>query len=213
MLSACCFSFDLFSNTPCVPWHCAYNWRVRDPQDLPDDVPGLKRLVRQHLLEIEHLKLQLSMLRRWKFGRSREQLELEVTQGNVSGKIELAGLATAGVGFVTAQPEILATGLTLSATGGAGNIGAGVLQFSAGLLQGAGGGGFSNSGYAALSLSTGFVLARGIVGPATSGYRTVSQRAGDAFANGTSTVAGGVNDLYTSLIDSASPPTGNLSWR
>jgi hypothetical protein len=63
-----------------VPWHGAYNWRVRDPHDLPDDVPGLKRLVRQHLLEIEHLKLQLSQLRRWKFGRSREQLELEVTQ-------------------------------------------------------------------------------------------------------------------------------------
>ena len=26
-------------------WHCAYNWRVRDTHDLPDDVPGLKRLV------------------------------------------------------------------------------------------------------------------------------------------------------------------------
>lgn len=61
-------------------WHCAYNWRVRDTHDLPDDVPGLKRLVRQYSLEIEHLKLQLSQLRRWKFGRSREQLELEVTQ-------------------------------------------------------------------------------------------------------------------------------------
>ncbi len=63
-----------------MPWHCAYNWRVRDTHDLPDDVPGLKRLVRQYSLEIEHLKLQLSQLRRWKFGRSREQLELEVTQ-------------------------------------------------------------------------------------------------------------------------------------
>ena len=63
-----------------MPWHCAYNRRVRDPHGLPDDVPGLKRLVRQFSLEIEHLKLQLSQLRRWKFGRSREQLELEVTQ-------------------------------------------------------------------------------------------------------------------------------------
>ena len=51
-----------------------------DAHDLPDDVADLKRLVRQLRLEIEHLKLQLSQLRRWKFGRSREQLELEVTQ-------------------------------------------------------------------------------------------------------------------------------------
>jgi transposase len=53
---------------------------VVDTHDIPDDVAGLKRLVRQYSLEIEHLKLQLSQLRRWKFGRSREQLELEVTQ-------------------------------------------------------------------------------------------------------------------------------------
>ena len=62
-----------------MQWHRAYNWRVLDTHDLPDDVVDLKRLVRQHRLEIEHLKLQLSRLRRWKFGRSREQLELEVT--------------------------------------------------------------------------------------------------------------------------------------
>lgn len=96
--------------------------------------------------------------------------------GNVSGKLELAGLGIAGVGFVTAQPEITAPGLALAATGGVGNIGAGVLQFGAGLLQGAGGGGFSNSGYAALSLATGFTLARGVAGAAASGYRTASQR-------------------------------------
>ncbi len=53
---------------------------MRDTHNLPDDVPGLKRLVRQYSLEIEHLRLQLSQLRRWKFGRSREQLEIEVTQ-------------------------------------------------------------------------------------------------------------------------------------
>jgi hypothetical protein len=134
--------------------------------------------------------------------------------GNVSGKLELAGLGTAGAGFVAAQPEVVVPGLALAATGGAGNIGAGVLQLTAGLLQGAGGGGFSNSSYAAFSLVTGFTLARGIVGPAASGYRTVSQRSADAFANGTATVVGGFNDSYTSLFDSASPrqvgcPGGN----
>ena len=71
----------------------------------------------------------------------------------MSGKLELAGLGIAGIGFVTVQPEITAPGLALAASGGIGNIGAGVLQFGAGLLQGAGSGGFSNSGYAALSVS------------------------------------------------------------
>lgn len=52
--------------------------------DLPDDVADLKRLVREHRVEIERLKIQLSRLRRWKFGRSREQLELEVTQLEMS---------------------------------------------------------------------------------------------------------------------------------
>jgi hypothetical protein len=33
---------------------------VPDTYELPEDVAGLKRLVRQHRLEIEHLKLQLS---------------------------------------------------------------------------------------------------------------------------------------------------------
>ena len=55
-----------------------------DTRDLPDDVADLKRLVRAHRLEIEHLKLQLSRLRRWKYGRSREQLDLEVTQLQIS---------------------------------------------------------------------------------------------------------------------------------
>ena len=64
--------------------HSAYNPRVLDTHDLPDDVADLKRLVREHRLEIEHLKLQLSRLRRWKFGRSREQLDLEITQLQMS---------------------------------------------------------------------------------------------------------------------------------
>jgi hypothetical protein len=134
--------------------------------------------------------------------------------GNVSGKLELAGLGVALAGTVTVQPEVTAPGLALAATGGAGNIGSGLLQFTAGLLQGAGGGGFSNSGYATLSLATGTVLSRGILGSATSGYRTVSQRASDSFSRGSATVIGGVNDLYTSWIDAAAPqqvlcPGGN----
>ena len=129
--------------------------------------------------------------------------------GNVSGTLELSGLGIAGVGFVTGQPGVAAPGLALAATGGAGNIGAGVLQFTAGLLQGTGGGGFANSSYAALSLATGFTLARGITGPPAGGYRTVSQRTGDAFANGTATIAGGVNGLWTSLVDAATPQQVN----
>lgn len=134
--------------------------------------------------------------------------------GNVSGKVESVGLGVAGIGFVTARPEVTAPGLAMAATGGVGNIGSGLLQFGAGLLKGAGGGGFSNSGYAALSLATGLVLARGITGPAVSGYRTVSQRACDAFRNGTATAVGVVNDAWTSLIDAAAPrqvscPGGN----
>ncbi len=40
--------------------------------------------MREHRLEIERLRIQLAQLRRWKFGRSREQLELEVTQIEMS---------------------------------------------------------------------------------------------------------------------------------
>ncbi len=67
-----------------APRHRAYNPRVPETDDLPDDVAGLKRLVREHRLEIERLRIQLARLRRWKFGRSREQLELEVTQIEMS---------------------------------------------------------------------------------------------------------------------------------
>ena len=133
---------------------------------------------------------------------------------NMSGKLELAGLGGAGVGVLTAQPEIVGAGLAAASTGGVGNITAGVMQLTAGILQGVGGGGFSNSGYALVSLGTGVALARGIVGSAASGYRTVSQRAADAFANGGATVAGGTNDLVGSLVDAAAPqqvscPGGN----
>ncbi len=67
-----------------MPRHCAYNRRVPETHDLPDDVADLKRLVREQRLQIEHLKIQLAQLRRWKFDRSREQLELEVTQMEMS---------------------------------------------------------------------------------------------------------------------------------
>lgn len=66
-----------------------YNPRVLDANALPNDVESLKRLViereaalssremklREKDREIEHLKLQLAKLRRWRFGRMSEQLE------------------------------------------------------------------------------------------------------------------------------------------
>jgi hypothetical protein len=125
--------------------------------------------------------------------------------GNVSGKLEMTGLVVAGAGFVTAQPAVAAPGLALAATGGVGNIGAGVLQFGAGLLQGASVGDFSNSGYAALSIMTGLTLARAISGPSLSGHLTVARREGEAFAQTTATIVGGVNDIWSTLVDAASP--------
>lgn len=46
-----------------------------DINSLPDDAPTLKRLVIERDREVEHLKLQLAKLRRWKFGQSSEQLD------------------------------------------------------------------------------------------------------------------------------------------
>ena len=57
---------------------------MRDAHDLPNDVDHLKRLVQALQLEIERLKIQLSQLRRWKFGRSSEQLELQIEQMRLS---------------------------------------------------------------------------------------------------------------------------------
>jgi transposase len=74
-----------------VKRHSAYNPRVADTPDLPDDVSALKRLVLEferrdqaRLLEIERLKIQLSRFRRWKFDRSSEQLQLQITQLEMS---------------------------------------------------------------------------------------------------------------------------------
>jgi transposase len=59
--------------------------------DLPNDLDQLKRLVLEHrsrvqaqALEIERLKIQLARLRRWKFGRSSEQLDLQIEQIELS---------------------------------------------------------------------------------------------------------------------------------
>lgn len=43
-----------------------------------------RALVQSQKLEIEHLKIQLARLRRWKFGRSSEQMELAITQLEMS---------------------------------------------------------------------------------------------------------------------------------
>jgi transposase len=53
---------------------------VPDAHDLPNDIDHLKRIVLEHRIEIERLKIQLSRLRRWKFGRSSEQQELAIRQ-------------------------------------------------------------------------------------------------------------------------------------
>ena len=46
-----------------------------DANALPDDVATLKRLLLERDREVEHLKLQLARLRRWKFGQSSESLK------------------------------------------------------------------------------------------------------------------------------------------
>jgi len=48
---------------------------VLDANTLPDDVATLKRWVLERDREVEHLKLQLAKLRRWKFGQSSESLK------------------------------------------------------------------------------------------------------------------------------------------
>lgn len=73
----------------------AYNPTVDDDQPLPNDVTDLQRLVREYRLEIERLKIQLSQLRRWKYGRSREQLNLRIEQIQLSLEV-LATVAEAG---------------------------------------------------------------------------------------------------------------------
>ena len=125
--------------------------------------------------------------------------------GNASGKLELAGVGIGVAGLVTAQPEVAAPGFALAATGGIGSIGAGALQFGAGLLQGFGGGGFGNSFGAVATLGASATIGRFITGPGVSGYRTVSQRATDSFLQNSATTTGGAFDTLTSFIEQLSP--------
>ena len=84
---------------------------MRDINSLPDDVPSLKRLVIEYDREIEHLKLQLAKLRRWKFGQSSEQLEglgqmalrLQELQSAVADAVRASTATTDTV--VAAQPS------------------------------------------------------------------------------------------------------------
>ena len=127
------------------------------------------------------------------------------TLGNASGKIELAGVGIGVAGLVTAQPEVAGPGFALAAAGGIGSIGAGALQFGAGLLQGFGGGGFGNSLSAVATLGAGATIGRFITGPSVSGYQTVSQRATNSFLQNTATTTGGVFDTLTSFIEQLGP--------
>jgi hypothetical protein len=125
--------------------------------------------------------------------------------GNASGKLELTGVGVGVAGLVTAQPEVAGPGFALAATGGLGSIGAGALQFGAGLLQGFGGGGFGNSLSAVATLGAGATIGRIVGGPSVSGYRTVSQRATDSFLQNSATTTGGVFDTLTAFIEQLSP--------
>jgi hypothetical protein len=55
-----------------------------DIHALPGDVESLKRLVLEQKREIEHLRIQLARFRRWKFGRSSEQMDLAISQIELS---------------------------------------------------------------------------------------------------------------------------------
>jgi transposase len=57
---------------------------VSDAHALPVDVDQLQRLVLEQKREIEHLKIQLARYRRWKFGRSSEQMDLAIKQIELS---------------------------------------------------------------------------------------------------------------------------------
>ena len=108
-------------------------------------------------------------------------------------------------GLVTAQPEVAAPGFALAAAGGVGSIGAGALQFGAGLLQGFGGGGFGNSFSALATLGAGATIGSFFRGPGVSGYQTVSQRATNSFLQNSATTTGGVFDTLTSFLEQLGP--------
>ena len=70
---------------------------------LPRDVDALQRLVLEQKREIEHLRIQLSRFRCWKFGRSSEQMDLAIAQ------IELSLTALQTLFAETAAATIVAT--------------------------------------------------------------------------------------------------------
>jgi len=127
------------------------------------------------------------------------------TLGSASGKLELTGVGIGVAGLVTAQPEVAAPGFALAAAGGVGSIGAGALQFGAGLLQGFGGGGFGNSFSALATLGAGATIGSFFRGPGVSGYQTVSQRATNSFLQNSATTTGGVFDTLTSFLEQLGP--------
>lgn len=86
----------------------AYNPLVLDANTLPDDVATLKRLVLERDREVEHLKLQLAKLCRWKFGQSSESLK---EAGQLPLRLEeLKAAVMQAVLENAASPEPLAAG-------------------------------------------------------------------------------------------------------
>jgi RHS repeat-associated protein len=123
--------------------------------------------------------------------------------GTAGGRLEMIGLGWAGVGLLTGQPEVAAPGVGLAATGGLASMGAGALQFGAGLMQGISGHGFGNSLSAAVTFGSAWSIAK--IAPTVSGYRTVSQRASDSFLKNTAIATGGAFDALTSLLQQLGP--------
>jgi transposase len=101
---------------------------VLDVNGLPNDIDELKRLVMKHEAavqaremklrekdrQIEHLKLQLAKLRRWKFGQSSEQLEsagqlpltLEEIEAAVLDAVSATSIVSEGQALGTAPEKI-----------------------------------------------------------------------------------------------------------
>jgi RHS repeat-associated protein len=127
--------------------------------------------------------------------------------GDASARAIVAGAALAGIGIVTAQPELAGAGGALMQTGGILGITAGSLQVGSGIAQGFGAGDWSNATNAAASLGVGFALRTSIVGLpfADRGARSASQRALAASMNNTNTVAGGGYDLIINTFDMLGP--------
>jgi hypothetical protein len=82
---------------------------VLDANTLPNDVPTLKRLVVERDREVEHLKLQLAKLHRWKFGQSSEALkeagQLPLTLEELKAAVFQAVLESAAHSEPTAARE------------------------------------------------------------------------------------------------------------